>query len=274
LNAYEARQEARRERLLGIAARLKAEGSSRYARAQALASVIPFGQPILVGHHSEGRDRRYREKIHRTFVAAFEADKRAKELERRAESVGTGGISSDDPDAVQKLREQLEHHRAAQARMRAVNLAHKRWLKDPATLATSGLSEADQAHVVSYRPAYTWEPHPYPPYSFHNLSGNIRRIEKRIAQLGERVSEDTPSTVHPCAGYQVVENFGVNRLQLVFPGKPSAAARTLLKRNGYRWSPTEGAWQRMLGGSALYFATDSQGYFRRELEAELAKGGT
>jgi hypothetical protein len=32
---------------------------------------------------------------------------------------------------------------------------------------------------------------------------------------------------------------------MIFPGKPSEEIRTELKRNGFRWSPMAGAWQRM-----------------------------
>ena len=48
------------------------------------ARMIPFGQPILVGHHSEGRDRNFRKKIHRGFERAYEAGQKADHYERRA----------------------------------------------------------------------------------------------------------------------------------------------------------------------------------------------
>lgn len=38
-------------------------------------------------------------------------------------------------------------------------------------------------------------------------------------------------------------------VQLVFPGKPSEAVRTILKGYGFRWSPYEGAWQRQLNNA-------------------------
>ncbi|WP_232431335.1 DUF3560 domain-containing protein [Cupriavidus sp. UYPR2.512] len=68
-----------------------------------MASVIPFGQPILTGHHSEGRDRRYRARVHATFGRAFELHDTANALDRRAEAVGKGGVSGDDPEAIPKL---------------------------------------------------------------------------------------------------------------------------------------------------------------------------
>ena len=52
-NRYESRQDARRERLLAASAIAEAEAGNLHARARSMSSVIPMGQPILVGHHSE-----------------------------------------------------------------------------------------------------------------------------------------------------------------------------------------------------------------------------
>ena len=61
------------------------EASARlYKHAHTMADCIPFGQPILIGHYSEGRDRRFRERISRTFERAFETGDKAKYYERRA----------------------------------------------------------------------------------------------------------------------------------------------------------------------------------------------
>ena len=51
-----------------------------------------------------------------------------------------------------------------------------------------------------------------------------------------------------------VENVEENRLQLFYPGKPSEGVRTKLKHNGFRWSPTTGAWQRRLNNNARWAA--------------------
>ena len=36
------------------------------------------------------------------------------------------------------------------------------------------------------------------------------------------------------------------RIQFIFDGKPDAEIRTILKSNGFRWAPSQGAWQRQL----------------------------
>ena len=57
MNSYELRQAERKERLATRADRLQAEANGRFSRAHSIADGIPFGQPILVGHHSEKRHR-------------------------------------------------------------------------------------------------------------------------------------------------------------------------------------------------------------------------
>src|SRR5689334_17376180 len=106
-NPYEARQQARRERFEDLARKAESESQAAFKRSGELAAVIPFGQPILVGHHSEKGDRAYRAKIHRLMDKSCELAAKAKHYEQKAASVGDGGISSDDPEAVVKLAEKL-----------------------------------------------------------------------------------------------------------------------------------------------------------------------
>lgn len=269
MNSYEAKQARRRARLQAAAERASRESERRLDAARSAIEHIPPGQPILVGHHSERRHRTALARHDRNMRAGIEADQRAKELAARADAVGTGGISSDDPDAVAKLREELARLQSRQQHMRAVNDAHRRFVKDPASLESASLSEEDKVRIRSYQPAQSWEPHPYAPYQLQNNSANIRRIEKRIAELEQKAARtDEPSSITECRGYTVVANVAINRLQLKFPGKPSEAARKFLKSHGFRWSPTEGAWQRMLNEHAVYLAT--QGHLRAQLEALLA----
>lgn len=52
--------------------------------------------------------------------------------------------------------------------------------------------------------------------------------------------------------FKVIQNEQENRLQLKFDGKPDDATRTLLKKNGYKFSPSRGVWQRQLTNNARY----------------------
>lgn len=52
--------------------------------------------------------------------------------------------------------------------------------------------------------------------------------------------------------FEVIQNEGINRLQLHFDGIPVKEQRTLLKKNGFKWSPKNQVWQRQLTDNALF----------------------
>lgn len=52
--------------------------------------------------------------------------------------------------------------------------------------------------------------------------------------------------------FKVVENAEIMRLQIFFDEKPDADIRAILKSNGFKWAPSNGAWQRQLTVNARY----------------------
>lgn len=235
MNEYELKQEARRARLEARAARLERQGNSRIDGARANAEMIPFGQPILIGHHSEKRDRNFRAKIESGFRKGLETLKEAGEARAKAEAVGTGGISSDDPDAIAKLQEQLEDLRKLQDAMKAKNVA---WRK-------AGNKAGRQADG-------TWVEPPIASYQLTNNSANIRRIEQRIEHLKRTAQRQTSEKT--VGEIRIVQNAEENRMQIFFPGKPAPAVIAECKARGFRWAPSCGAWQRQLSNAAIWGA--------------------
>ncbi|MGP4001737.1 DUF3560 domain-containing protein [Streptomyces sp. 8N706] len=80
------RAQGRAERFDGYADRAAQNADALSEKARSMAGRIPFGQPILVGHHSEQRDRNYRERIHRTQGKAIAEGDRAEHWSRRQEA--------------------------------------------------------------------------------------------------------------------------------------------------------------------------------------------
>lgn len=260
MNDYEIRQEERRERLERRAALCTKLSDMRHRRAQEMGSIIPMGQPILIGHHSEGRDRRYRDKIARNYQKASELAKKADYYRDRAASVGSGGISSDDPEAVTKLLAQIEQAETTQARMVAANKAVRK--SDRVELAAQGFSEARIGQL--FTPDFCGRIG-FANFELTNNSANIRRMKQRVEQLraehAQRKPDSTPLLkIATPEGVTIEENAEMNRLQIFFPGKPSDEIRARLKSNGFRWSPNAGAWQRQLNNGARWAA-------KRALEA-------
>ena len=163
-------------------------------------------------------------------------------------SVGTGSISSDDPQAVEKLEAKLATLEKHQEMMKAANAAIR--MKDPAKgdakLAELGYTPEDIAKLRA--PDFCGRIG-YPAYELQNNNANIRRIRGRIAELKKR-TENTPEGWEFDGG-RVVANTAENRLQIIFDGKPDADIRTELKGEGFRWAPSQGAWQRQLTDNAM-----------------------
>ena len=120
-NPYEQRLAARRDRLENAAARARTRSDEAYEASRKAVDHIPLGQPILRGHHSERGHRRDIERSHRAMDRSVDEAARARELERRASRVGTGGISADDPEALTKLEERLAQLEARREMMKRVN---------------------------------------------------------------------------------------------------------------------------------------------------------
>ena len=250
---YEERKEQRKERLLDRAARADADGNTAFDEADRIGKTIPMGQPILVGHHSERGHRADLRRIDRNMAKAVAKTAEASELRRRAKAVGTGGISSDDPKAVAKLRSKLERLTKRQAQRKALNAA---WRKAgrPAPddrEAWSALWEgagmpAEDLDAFRVRAAKRWHyhPSPIPAYALRNTNAELRRLRLRIEQL-ERVAhaERVEVDYGVC---RVIEEPKDNRVRLVFDRKPPDRVRTLLKKQGFRWSRAAQAWQRHL----------------------------
>jgi hypothetical protein len=248
MNSYEERIERRRERLLDRADASKAQGHALINQAERLASVIPFGQPILVGHHSEGRDRRYRGRISGTFRKGFALTSQAQELTRKAAAVGTGGVSSDDPDAIEKLTAQLKDCKAAQERMRAANSLVRH--NDRPGLANMGFSDAEIERL--FTPVFGSRLG-FAPYELDNNNKEIRRLERRITEL--QLNAQRKDKEEHGNGYIYREDTTEHRVMFLFPHKPAENVRAILRQYGFKFSPSRNsAWVRLLCANGVWAA--------------------
>lgn len=225
VNTYEQKIEAKKERYKGLAEKNKRESDVRYNTAHKMSGAIPFGQPILIGHHSEKADRNYRKRMRSNLDKSIEADK------------------SDDPDAVVKLKEKLAKLESNQEKFKAINRAIKK--NDDEALKNRGLDENQIIEIK--KPDYTGRVG-IAGYVLTNNNANIRRIRERIEQL-EKGQNDVTTTWN-VGDIKVADSVEENRLQVFFPSKPDNETRKRLKRGGFRWSPTNLCWQRHRGHSA------------------------
>lgn len=167
----------------------------------------------------------------------------------KIKGTGTGGISGDDPDALEKLRAKRDKLVKHQELMKAANAAIR--LKDTEEgdrrLAELGF---DAQEIAGLRKPDWCGRVGYPAFELSNNNANICRIEGRIKELEKRASEPAPEG-WKFDGGEVVINQEVNRVQIIFDGKPDPDVRSELKSEGFRWAPSQGAWQRQLTDNAM-----------------------
>ena len=165
-------------------------------------------------------------------------------------STGMGGISADDPQAVQKLEKKLESLEKAQETMKAVNAYYRKHK----TLDGCPHLPPEELEKLKADMASSWhlEDKPFATWALSNNSAEIRRVKDRIKSLSQQ--KEIGFVGWEFDGGKVEANTEANRLQIFFEDKPDEATREALKSNGFRWSPKAGAWQRQLTSNAYYAA--------------------
>lgn len=252
---YDERIEGKRDRLEYKADKANSESNSRYSAAKSAASMIPFGQPILVGHHSEKRDRNFRSRINANFDRAFELAEQADKYKERAARIGTGGISSDDPAAILKLVLKLGRCELSQQMMKTANSIIRRCNKDSSLnyieiMAEAGFSEniANEIREPDHCGRIG-----FAAYSLQNNNAEIKRLRTRIKSLvviKSREQDASEPTQHGPA-QKILED---GRICFKFDGKPDDDIRTILKSNGFKWAPSRKLWVRKSTANGLYAA--------------------
>ena len=163
----------------------------------------------------------------------------------KVRSTGMGGISADDDRAVEKLEAKLAGLEAMQEEMKTVNAYYRKHK----TLEGCPELTAEQVEKVTASMSQDWrkDPVPFPSYLLTNNNANIRRVRQRSEDLSHKA--EFVGWTFP--GGEAKVNEAENRLQLIFAEKPDADTRQALTREGCKWAPSQGAWQRQLNQNAI-----------------------
>lgn len=187
-------------------------------------------------------------------AAADRNYKEWKEIQKLIDKIrkaGTGKevIMSGDADAVEKLEKKLEGLKEIQNRMKAANRAIR--LKDTKKgnelLKEMGYTDAQ---IEKLRTPDFCGRLGYPDYALTNNNSNIHRVEGRLKHLKAVKTQENAESENEY--FKVVENTEIMRLQIFFKSKPEPEIREVLKSNGFRWAPSQSAWQRQLTSNAKY----------------------
>lgn len=206
-------------------------------------------------------DRRYAEFKAFYTQAPARAVKRARNVQKA--TIGASGIADAELIDLQNRHAERVRKQAMMTTINAIIRKNKlgkteddaRRLAELAREANHPIGEALALSLLTP----DWGNPGFASFSMSNNNAEIRRLEKRIAQVKAKVSRmeaveigAMENKVSRIGEIEIVENFAEDRLQIIFPGKPDAATRDILKRGGYRWSPRNSAWQRQLTNNARY----------------------
>lgn len=273
---YQKKQEGRIEYYQDKAEKKKEEANKLLETARKMGEAIPFGQPILIGHHSEQRDRNYRDKIDNKYRKGYETLETSNYYNDKAKSAQLNhAIRTDDPEAIKKLKDKLieidkqilevkEHNKKCKGVIKLsvfggyangdhisnTNGSYQTYaiIKPDKTIEwqMKKISKEVKDRIESYiktgkleNPELTDENKKIESYVLAGYSAEKGRIKKRIEQI--ETLEKLPDVDETINNIKIYTDEG--RVKIDFGFKPSEEIRTQLKQSGFRWSPFNQTWQ-------------------------------
>ena len=208
---YEERKEIKKEIYQQKAKRAR-ENSNQYSKQyDKISSMIPLGQPILTDHYSASRHRNDLKRMDNNIRKAVEEDKKAEYYRNKIDNLDNNKAISSDDP---KAIEKLE----------------------------SKIQELEE-----YRKRVKSREHST--YELQNIGQEIRRLKERVKELKELDELDFQEINFE--GGKVIHNKEQNRIQILFDEKPNEETRTILKRHGFKWARSQGAWQRLFNKNGI-----------------------
>lgn len=219
------------------AAKAEQRAAARFRAADAATEGIPFGQPILVGHHSEKRHRNAVERGQRNGFKGVEEMRLAEHHTSKADGLAhqlDRSIFSDDPDALDALADRVEALEQKRQQMKAANAW---WRKHQTMQGFPGLTDEQAARLDADIPQrYSFARQPFPAYTLSNLGGRIRAAKERAKLIEIRSARAAKAEA---AGGVSIE-YGKEWCRVTFAEKPSRDVLQSLRNAGYSWGG--GSW--------------------------------
>lgn len=206
------------------------------AKSRCASSMItgPAKFPVAKQEKASARER----KISDEMIAYIERVRKAK---NKPESTV---ISSNDENAIDKLKAKLEALTKAQETMVQANKLIRK--SDNAGLVAL-LGEERAAEVLK---PDCFGGIGFADFELRNNNAKIKQVEGRIKEIESRKA--TAPKDFMIGNVRCVENTEAMRLQLFFEGKPAGNIITTLKSHGFKWAPSVMAWQRQLTNNAVW----------------------
>lgn len=256
---YEKKVNARLERWQKAAQRAAAASEAAYSGAKRIGDMIPLGQPILIGHHSESRARRDAERIRNGYQKGYALYKQSQDLKARAAAAAdNSAIYADNPSALSLIQTEIDELELTIEKMKAVN----KWIRSKGK-NTKALDDVGLTPVQAKDSLGVYQSEGcFPSYALSNRGANLRRLKERLKDV--EAKQAIPNSQQRIGDVVIYQNADIMRTQIEFGGKPLDSIIKELKASGFRWSPDEKRWQRLIGRYAYDIA--------EKIATKIAKG--
>lgn len=158
-------------------------------------------------------------------------------------------IMCGDENAIEALQDKINNLESSKELMKDLN---KFFRKGRKIEEYDGEITENIRNHIDFMIRQGWKPY----FDTTNTNAEIKRLKIRLEKLQKAKEEGTTETTTSDSDgnklFKVIKNSEIMRLQLIFDGKPTEEVREILKKNGFKWSPKNGAWQRQLTDNALY----------------------
>ena len=139
-------------------------------------------------------------------------------------------------DTLTELHEKMK---AANKIVRSKKMSEEEQIDE---LVALGLNEKQAVEIL--KPTERWQSVGFPTYQLQNNLAKIKATQAAI-ERHKAMAEADDKEIEFNGGRVVVCNSD-ERMRCYFDEIPSAEVRNLMKRNAFKWSPKNGAWQRQL----------------------------
>lgn len=171
----------------------------------------------------------------------------------------SGIILGNDPQAIEKLTAELQKEEALHNRNKEANKLLKAG-KIEAYKILVGEDEATK-HLAFVERAGKC----FMLYHTTNSLARIKRLKERLASLEAKKGKENKTVDY--TAFKACWNYEQDRLQLLFDGKPAQSTIDNLKSHGFKWSPFNMAWQRVLNRNAEWAAAEVLKHLKQQIAA-------
>lgn len=153
---------------------------------------------------------------------------------------------------VERLQSKLDTLTELQEKMKAANkiVRSKKMSEEEQidNLVALGLNEQQAVEIL--KPTERWQSVGFPTYQLQNNLAKIKATQAAI-ERHKAMAEAEDKEIKFNGGRVVVCNSD-ERMRFYFDEIPSSDVRSMMKRNAFKWSPKNGAWQRQLTANCKF----------------------